>query len=203
MKSKSVLTAVVALTLMVAGGTSAGVFATEKGFKAEEYFQSPWLGIEIVQGGEKVVMLSSGPYADALIKVGMGPKPFMLRFPKRTEEDVVQICMWADDSVFWDARVGLAAEEISFFAPGTGIAGADHPIPILYLDKEAHNYFIDERLVNYSASQHGIPVSEFAKDGIEYPVLEQQGSLYMVVFMDLDKDGVLDDHEVEYFVLDF
>lgn len=175
----------------------------KSGFKGTEYFHSPWLGIEIYQGKNKVDMVSQGSYADANILVKMEPKPFMLRIPKNSENDVVQINLWVDDSTFKMVHSGLKTEEVPFYTPGTGIAGARFSIPVLYIDNEAHNYFIDSRLENFSPTQHGISVSKFDMNNNEYHVSEQKDPLYMIVFMDLNKNHIIDPHEVEYFILNF
>ncbi len=208
MKKKVIRTLVTILTL-VAGGISIYVFVTgepqllNREFKGEEYFHSPWLGIEIFQGDEKVEMVSQGSYAYRRINARMTANPFMIRIPKRTEDDVVQICVWKNDSIFQAARKGLKTEEIPFFTPGTGIAGAVFSIPELYISNESHNYFRNERLEIYSESQHSISVSKFIQKRNEYHISKQKEPLYMVIFMDLNNNSILEHQESEYFVLDF
>lgn len=97
----------------------------------------------------------------------------------------------------------MKLENISYYMPGTGIAGANFSIPILYLRNDSHNYYTDERLENYAQDKYSISISKFDDDLKEFPVSSQKLPIYMTVFMDLNKNKTIDFGEVELFILNF
>lgn len=177
-------------------------------FKAEEYFHSPWLGISFYQDGEKVDMVSIDPLKRKYdrIKVKLEAEPFEIRIPVRTENDRVRICVWTDDSIFTEAAIKNRVESDTVFSSSAAVDGPVFSPPELYVSNTQHNSYYNERLEKISLFQNRISVSmiSFPHDNSRrYHLSKQKGPLYMVVFMDLDMDGLLEREELEYFVLDF
>lgn len=193
---------VVALYTFLTGRGSIG----DEAFEGIEYFHSASLGVEVIQGNTKREMVSSESYGESFYdayEVRMKPAPFRLILPRRSDDDVVQICAWTDDSIFAEVYRDRPVAEVPFFRSGTGIAGAEFSVPILFLNDEGHNYYQYERLERVSDFKHGASFSKVWQDGEETHLSKVEGPIYMVIFMDLDRDDILDFGEFEYFVLQF
>lgn len=170
---------------------------------ADENFLSPVLGMEVFQDGENVKLKSSTSNVEARSVVTLGKRPFLLSLPKHSDNDVFQLCIWTDDSIFKEVRVGLDTDEVSFYSPGSGIAAERKPYSTIYIDNIAHNYLHSPRLIKLETNRHGISISTLGLDRKEYSITEQSGPLYTVIFTDLNKNKVIDKDELEYFVFEF
>ncbi|GEM_PF-6972034 len=193
--------------LMVFSSLATGV-ADAKKFRGDEYFHSPWLGISFYQDGEKVDMVSVDPLRKEYdrIKVKMEAKPFEIQIPIRTGNDRVRICVWRNDSIFSEVSLKSAIENSSVFSSMAALEAPVFSPPELFISNVKHNFYSGERLNSYSLFYNRIPVSMFSfpqDKSKRYHLSKQKGTLYMVVFMDLDMDGLFEREEVEYFILEF
>jgi hypothetical protein len=74
----------------------------------------------------------------------------------------------------------------------------------LVVTNEAQNYFAERRVASISSEQDGIYVSS-----IEYPYwidpsvprLEATTDIYLVIYIDLNKNDIVEDDEYEYVLL--
>lgn len=180
--------AIPGITLAIQGGNS---------------YQSPVLHAEVFQEDKNVKLKSSTIYSDKRSKVKLERKPFIISLPNKSVDDVFQVCIWTDDSIFKKVQVGLATKDVSFYSPGSGMAAERNPHATIYVDDIAHNYLYSERLVKLATNRHGISISTLGLDGKDYSVTEQEGSLYFVIFTDVNKNKFIDKGELEYFAFEF
>ena len=170
---------------------------------SNENLHSLILGMEVFQEGENVKLKSSIIDAEARAVVKLNKSPFLLSLPIYADNDVFQVCIWTDDSIFKKVRVGLHTDEVSFYSPGSGIAAERRPSSTIYIDNIAHNYLYNSRLIKLETNRHGISISTLGLNSKEYSITQQNGPLYAVIFTDLSKDKIIDKDELEYFVFEF
>ena len=193
--TKHVATMALLATFVISGRTYA--------FQDDENLRSPVLEMEVFQDGDNVEFESATISTDDRRVIKLAKEPFLLSLPKHSDKDVFQVCIWTDDSIFKKARLGLSTQDVSFYSPGSGIAAARSAYSTIYIDDIAHNYLYDERLVSLATNRHGISISRLGLVGKEYSVAELGQSLYFVIFADWNKNKVIDEGELEYFVFEF
>jgi hypothetical protein len=159
------------------------------------------LSLEVWQGGK----------ANGLMKVdvrrtrvAMSREPFEIRVPRLAGNPPVLITAWKSDDIFSQLKDGdkLDEESSSYFNPYKSMADTSAGSATLMLDNDAHSFFDEERLKSISDSQSTIFISSIL-DGEERSVKDQSQDLYLVVFRDFNKNGVADNGEFEFLVLDF
>ncbi|WP_421900599.1 hypothetical protein [Maridesulfovibrio sp.] len=202
---KQVLTVLLGMFISVAAFSAE---AAENKFQALEYFHSPWLGISFFQDGHKVDMVSVDPLKKEYdrIKVKLAAKPFEIEIPIRSENDRVQICLWRNEDIFNDVVIKSSVDGGSVFSSRQALSGPVFSPPEMFITNTAHNLYADFRLTKKSLFYNSIPVSMFSfpsDKGRRYHLSKQDGPLYMVVFMNLDMDGLIEREELEFFILDF
>lgn len=198
---------ILALFLLLTNSVGVDAAGVNK-FRGDEYFHSPWLGISFFQDGEKVDMVSVDPFKKEYdrIKVKMAAKPFEIQIPIRTENDRVRICLWKNDSIFSEVALKSVIENSSVFSSMAALEAPVFSSPEMFISNINHNFYSGERLTSYSLFYNRIPISMFSfpqNKSKRYHLSKQKDSLYMVVFMDLDMDGLFEREEVEYFILEF
>ncbi|NDV25283.1 hypothetical protein [Desulfovibrio sp. JC010] len=177
-------------------------------FQAEEYFHSPWLGLSFFQDGQKVDMVSVDPQRKEYdrIRVKLDAKPFEIQVPIRSNNDRVRICVWNSDEIFNEIAIKTPVDGGSVFGHGQALPGPVFSPPELFITNSKHNLYSNWRLTRYSRFYTRIPVSMFSypqDKGKRYHISKQDGPMYMVVFMNLDMDGLVEREELEFFILDF
>jgi hypothetical protein len=166
--------------------------------------RSPRLGIEVWQGGAASTMAFTDEDKE-ISTVSMKAEPFELRLPKLPKDTAAQICAWTDDSVFRIER-DTKVEDHTCYSPGTGIADYEHGSGTLYLNEEAHNYLVGDRLAEHSDTTDKVLFSTIQKGDATTPAGEWKGDLHLSIFIDRDGDKRFDltgPAEYEYLVLDF
>jgi len=187
-------------TLEAAFGTANSVFEWLT-HEETQLIRSPWLGWEVWQNGTRNNMFVEGESTDRIVRVSMQREPFELRVPEQQEDVGILIAAWTDDSIFV-LQNDISTESIPWMSPGTGIVNTRFGSGKLFLSNEFHNYFKGERV-----SQNTIPISSVGlrtrKSVTDTPLTEQKQDIFLTVFIDDDKDEVVDFLEYEYMVLDF
>jgi len=164
---------------------------------------SPVLDMQVFQQGKAIRLGSSSNYAEARSIVKLDRRSFFLSLPKYSDDDVFQLCIWTDDSIFDEVKVGMKTSEVSFYRPGSGMAAGRTPYSAIFIDNIGHNYLHSPRLVKLDTGRHGISVSTLGLDRKNYSVEDLEGPLYAVFFTDLNKNKVVEKGELEYFVFEF
>ena len=96
----------------------------------------------------------------------------------------------------------MQTADIPFYQPGTGVADSTFGFGALTLSNEAHNYFYSQRLKT-SGDYYAIGLSSLNLGDASHPLAQQKAPLYLVVFVDLNRDEIMGNEEFEFFVLDF
>lgn len=164
---------------------------------------SPVLDMQVFQDGKSIRLNSSNNSAETRSIVKLDRKAFFLSLPKYADNDVFQVCIWTDDSIFNEVKIGLKTSEVSFYSPGSGMAAEKSPYSAIYIDDIGHNYLNSPRLVKLDSGRHGISVATFGLDRKNYSVEDIDGPLYAVFFTDQNKNKVIEKGELEYFVFEF
>ncbi len=155
------------------------------------------LGLEFWQQNQERPMFSEAHY-NSIVRVKMKREPFEIRSPKT--KAVLQICAWTDDSIFAQIDQGKSVGDIFYFAEGHGMADTASGSAQLFLTNEANHYFDEGRRRPISAQQDSIFISKIRND--QGPVLDWP-TLYLVVFIDENENGVVDNGEFDRIVLEF
>ncbi|MCI5227011.1 MAG: hypothetical protein D3918_10240 [Candidatus Electrothrix sp. AX2] len=167
--------------------TTSSVYPAEKGVL---YRNTPWLGLELWQGGESVDFRSSDKnWSQFTAKIKR--KPFELRFTRTADDLSIGILAWQDDSVY---------EFISnktFHIPGTGIAGAQFGIPMLYIANDGFNYYNNERMKKLSDNKYAVYVSALASGDINISLERYTGPLFLIIFRVPKKSMDVAHHDYE------
>jgi hypothetical protein len=168
---------------------------------ATDYLRTPWLSLEVWQGGKANGLMKVDVRRT---KVAMSREPFEIRVPRLANNPPVLITAWKSDDIFSQLKDGdkLDEESSSYFNPYKSMADTSAGSATLMLDNDAHSFFDADRMKSISDSQSTIFFSSIL-DGEERSVKDQSQDLYLVVFRDLNKNGVADNGEFEFLVLDF
>jgi hypothetical protein len=208
---------IVLLALLVGGGiialvkfnqkassTNSGVLSSKASEKSVEskaptdYIQSPWLGLEIGQGGKP-----SGMFKVDLrrTRVSLSREPFEIRVPRLKDDPPVLVTAWTSDKIFDQIKEGekLSGESSSYFNPYKTMADTRAGSATLMLDDDAHSAYDEDRLKPISESQSTIFISSID----EHSLKDQKDNLYLVIFRDLNHNETVDNGEYEFLILDF
>lgn len=168
-----------------------------------DYLRSPWLGLEVWQGGKVDGMFK----ADDLrrTRVAMTPEPFEIRVPRLKDNPPVLVVAWTDSSIFSQIKQGdkLDTESESYFNPYKSMADTSYGSASLMLNNDAHYVYDEDRLKPVSESQSTIFISSIFQTDEERSIKEQKSDLYLVVFRDLNQNETADNGEFEFLILDF
>jgi len=171
--------------------------------------RSPWLGLEFYRDGQRLPTFaaprsSSYDRSADVVEVDVGGGPFEIRTPALPRDEGLKICAWTDDSVFAEVQQDEAVTVESPFFIGKGMADSAAGSGTLFLDHDAFNAFFSERISHLSAQQDAVYVSSFEVPERQTPLnanLGPRSTVYLVVFVDRDKDDVTDLDEYEFVVL--
>jgi hypothetical protein len=141
------------------------------------YDRTPWLGIELRQN-DKPVRLRSVNGSWEQFEAPLAPGPFELVITRHADDPNIGIVAWHDETIFRCVRDGV------LHLPGTGIAGAQFSLPILYLDKLGCNYYDTGRMKRLADDRYSIFISTIGSGELELPLARFTGPLYLIVFRD-------------------
>ena len=139
------------------------------------YDRTPWLGIELRQN-DKPVRLKSVNGSWEQFEATLASGPFELEFTRRAEDPSIGIVAWHDDSIFRCVRDG------TLYLPGTGIAGAQFSLPILYLDKVGCNFYDTGRMKRLADDKYALFISTIGSGELELPLARFPCPLYLIIF---------------------
>jgi len=171
---------------------------------------TPWLGLRFVQDGKEAELVNSDLNTT---EVRLKRKPFAILLPTHGADDAYQVAAWSDDSIFAEASAGVRETRFdppnlpAFFEPGTGMADTAAGSGTLMLDNQAHNYLEGLRL-GPDPKRHEYFVSQISgREGsgemVAIPLKAQKKPIYLVVFLDENGDGSMQNDEYEFIVLHF
>jgi hypothetical protein len=165
----------------------------------EELMRTPQLGLEFWQRDQKNLMFATQD-EKRITTVLLKRAPFEIRCPHF--EAPVQICAWSDASIFNTIVAAKKLEDIPYFSPGTGRADTEFGSAALGLSNLSHHHFVPERRRVISNQQDSIFFSSIVniEDGKK---LTDWPSVYLVVFVNLNRTDEIDSHEYECLILDF
>jgi hypothetical protein len=210
---KKLVTVVVAAVLAVAAGTSTvwgGVQAVEAAkhqwdkwrSQPTELIVTPHLGLQVWQNDTQNKMFFDNR-GDDVVRIPMKSRPFTLRLPKRPHSLGIHLTAWTDDSIFV-VKEGNP-ERTPFFSPGTGMADTEYGSGSLGLTNKAHNYFAGDRIASASNIDDGAFVSTISEGTPETkrtPLTHWHRDLFLVAWIDKNKNNLIDRGEYEYLRLD-
>jgi hypothetical protein len=167
-----------------------------------DYLRSPWLGLEVWQGGK----------ADGMFKVdvrrtrvAMSRESFEIRVPRLADNPPVLIVAWTDDSIFSQINQGdkIDTESSSYFNPYKSMADTSYGSASLMLNNDANYVYDESRMKSVSEGQSTIFISSIFMAQEEQSIKDQKEDLYLVVLRDLNQNETADNGEFEFFILDF
>jgi hypothetical protein len=176
---------VVASNIMPAGvplDASAGV----------TYDRTPWLGIELRQNDQPLRLRSTSDNWDQF-EAALNSGPFEITITRHADDPGIGVYAWQDRTLF------DAVRNDKLELRGTGIAGAQFAIPIVYLDKEAFNYYDTERMKRIADDKYSIFISSVGSREVELPLPRFSGPLHLIVFRvpkDMDRTVARQDFEL-------
>jgi hypothetical protein len=139
------------------------------------YDRTPWLGLEIHQNDNPVRLRSVGGSWDRF-EAPLGTGPFEITVTRHADDPSIGILAWHDDSLYQNIVDGQLQLR------GSGIAGAEFAIPILYLDKEGFNYYETGRMKRLADDKYSIFVSTIGSGELELPLPRFAGPIHLIVF---------------------
>ena len=168
---------------------------------AGESRQSEKLGIGIMQGEKQLNMLTGG---DDVIGLNLSTEPFDISYPG----SALNLCAWTDDSIFEKAKSGT--DTMSDFTSCMFIYKS------IAMAKKATNFYLSDGGGFTLNTAHGSTmlsekrstyhVTHFVHEGkgseaVKFSSLD--GAVYLVAWIDKDKNQVIDDGEFERFKVEF
>ena len=139
------------------------------------YERTPWIGVELRQNDRPVRLRSINDAWDKF-EAPLSSGSFELVLSRRETDAAIGIVAWHDDSIF------QCVQNDELRLPGTGIAGAQFAVPILYLNKEGFNYYDSDRMKRLSDHAYSIFISTIGSGELELPLPRFAGPIYMIVF---------------------
>jgi hypothetical protein len=168
---------------------------------AQGLTESPDLKVRIAQGGQQVVMQPAG--GDSLM-VRLRGDSFDINFPG----EVLNVCAWTDSSIFEKAAVGSDTMQdftsCMFMYKSLAMEGN---ATYLYLSEEAgFSLYESHGAQRLSEKRSQFHVTHFAPEGrgaADIPLAGFAGEVYVVMWIDKNRNQVVDAGEVERLVLAF
>jgi hypothetical protein len=160
--------------------------------------KTPWLSLQFYCEDTRLpVVDKTDEYGRGPVEITVGSAPFEIRVPKLSSGGMA-ICAWSDESIFDKANVGTDPNKdySSPFTAGKGMA-ATTGNETLYLNDDAFNYFVDDRVTHLSAQQDSINVSGFTSD----QPLDPHDDIYLLIYIDRDENGIIDNGEIASVIL--
>ena len=156
------------------------------------YDRTPWLGIELRQNNQPIRLRSVNNAWDKF-EATLTNGPFEITITRHADDPSIGILAWQDESIF------DYAHDDKFELHGTGIAGAQFAVPILYLDKEGFNYYDTERMKRIDADKYSIFISTIGSGEFELPLPRFAGPIYLAIFRvpkEMDRTSPAQDFEL-------
>jgi hypothetical protein len=179
----------------VTPSTPASAFDHVESEEVIAYDRTPWVGVELRQNYKPIRFASVGGSWEKF-EAKLAPGPFELHVSRKADGANIGILAWHDESIFDCVRDGV------LHLPGTGIAGAQFAVPILYLDKEGFNYYDTERMKRLADDKYGIFISTIGSGDLELPLARFTGPIHLIVFRDQPGFSVeVPNHEFELITL--
>jgi hypothetical protein len=159
------------------------------------YDRTPWLGLEIRQNDKSVRLRSAGGSWDRF-EAPLGTGPFEITVTRRADDPSIGILAWHDDSLYQN----IVGDHLQL--RGSGIAGAEFAIPILYLDKEGFNYYDTGRMKRVADDKFSIFISTIGSGELELPLARFSGPIHLIVFrVPNEIGGTVSPHDFELITL--
>jgi len=128
---------------------------------------------------------------------------FEIRVPNRNKDVVLQICAWTDDSIFKNISENKSLKDIPFLKPGTGIAARRYTATTLVLKANGNNYLYSDRLLSSNSKINRAIFSKIWFNGKTIQLSEWDKTVFMVIFIDFNKNKIMDRGEFDLFELIF
>jgi hypothetical protein len=159
------------------------------------YDRTPWLGVELRQNNQSIQLRSVDNAWDKF-EANLTSGPFEVTITRHADDPGIGIMAWQDKSIF------DFAHDDKFELHGSGIAGAQFAIPILYLDKDAFNYYDTERMKRIGDDKYSIFISTIGSGEFELPLQRFAGPIYLAIFrVPKDMDRTVPRQDFELFTL--
>jgi hypothetical protein len=159
------------------------------------YNRTPWLGIELRQDNQPIRLRSTNDTWDTF-DATLANGPFEIIITRHADDAGIGIMAWQDASLF------DYAHEDKFELHGSGIAGAPFAIPILYLDKDAFNYYDTDRMKRIGDDTYSIFISTVGSGNLELQLQRFAGPIYLAIFrVPKDMDRTVPRQDFELFTL--
>jgi hypothetical protein len=159
------------------------------------YDRTPWLGIELRQNNQPIRLRSTNDTWDKF-EANLTNGPFEISITRHADDPGIGVMAWQDASLF------DYAHDDKFELHGSGIAGAQFAIPILYLDKDAFNYYDTERMKRIGDDKYSIFISTIGSGNLELPLPRFAGPIYLAIFrVPKDMDRTVPRQDFELFTL--
>jgi hypothetical protein len=143
--------------------------------KGTAYDRTPWLGIELRQN-ERPVQLRSMNDAWDQFEATVDGDSFELTITRGADDPSIGILAWHDETIF------DCVHDDKFHLTGSGIAGAQFALPILYLNKQGFNYYDSERMKQVAHNKYSISITTIGSGELELPLSRFAGPIYLVIF---------------------
>lgn len=143
--------------------------------------------------GAKTPMRTRSESGRDEVETQIGTGEFEVRFPKRKSDVALRMISWTDRTIF-ALKPGMKFMDIQFLRPGTGMADRRSGRMTLYLDADAENYYVGERVQKHSDDQEKV-LFERAEERADLKV----ESLFVTAVVDFNENETVDPGEYEFF----
>jgi hypothetical protein len=190
------LIAIIVAAVVLAGGATAFLLTQVSGDKRPPH--TPNLGIEFWQVRKADKVSTSG--GRSTVKLSQGP--FVLRFPVVPIDNGPRICAWTDDSVF-TLKAGSTMDQYPCFKPGSVLPTPSVGATDLILSTTGHNNLVGDRLVEVDGDYDQVSIASLYRAGADDAPLGWATDVYLAVFLDKNRNNIIDKGEFDFVVLDF
>jgi hypothetical protein len=136
--------------------------------------------------------------------VSLDGSKFTILTPNKTEYEAVKVCASFNKDIFEQIRINRHTRNIPCFAPGTGMAVDKeekyHGYKLRLKNGNAHNHFNTSRTKN-GKKYRQIDISSIIYKDISNTERVSFGVVYVVIFIDLNNDKIIDGNEFELLTL--
>jgi hypothetical protein len=223
---KRILTGLVALATAIGAlwgavqavqGVASLIEDAQRRAHPSDLVRTQWLGIEIWQDDKRLGLSEYAPTTYNHSQATLDAAPFELRFPSQYSDLGLSIVAWTDSSVQVDRDQPAGSFDSdgnvsptspnAIFHWGNRFATIGRGTNTLVVSNAGHNFLNISNATSISGEMNSVYYSQFldaGPGGEDKPMSQlEDKQLYLTVWVDLNKDDIVDWSEYDYIKLNF
>jgi len=185
------------VAVVVLGAAGAAVFVLRgRGDNSPPHTTNLHIEFWQVQTADKVA--SGGGHST----VTLTQAPFRMRFPVVPIDNGPRICAWTDDSIF-TLKAGTSMDQYPCLKPGSALPTPSVGATDLILAQDGHNNLVGDRLVEVDGGYDQVSIASIIRGGADDEPVGWTTDIYLAIFLDKNKNNIIDKGEYDFVLLNF